>query len=207
MVPTVRAFRLSSESLVLAARRGEVSVTELNARIPTQVGAYRLVRAWQERQAGTLVLETAAFEKSPSSEIELGIWLAPSDHSIQQSLLTQGEVPKTTAMARFSSAAGRIVQFNTALYNDGTTDTLTGDTYCSPTSCQSGSYKPKQGVHLAIVRTVDYSTQGKRAVPIFFKIQLPHTESGNEAAYQALSIECQDFLSHLDLTQLSRSFQ
>jgi exosortase J len=207
MGPAVHAMRISSENLAWAMHRGEVSTTELNGRIPTQIGPYKLVRAWQERQAGTLLLETAAFEKAPIDEIELGIWLAPSDHSIQQSLLTHGETPKTTAKAWFSTAGGRSVPFNTALYDDGVTDTLTGDTYCSPSSCQSGTYQPKKGIHFAIAKTVDYTTRGKRVVPIFFKMQAPHTESGREAAYETLSAECQDFLSHLDLTQLSLSFQ
>jgi exosortase J len=207
MVPAVRAIRISTENLEWAMRRGEVSRTELNGRLPTQVGPYNLVRVWQEQQAGTLVLETAAYEKAPSDEIELGIWLAPSDHSIQQSLMTRGETPITKAIAQFSTAGGRTVPFNTALFNDGYTDTLTGDTYCSPTACQSGSYKPREGVHFAITKTVDHTTRGKRVVPIFFKMQSPHTDSANEIVSKALSIECEEFLSHLDLTQLSQNFQ
>ncbi|MGO9336319.1 MAG: exosortase J [Terracidiphilus sp.] len=207
MVPAVRAMQISIENSAWAMRRGETNRTELNGRIPTQVGTYRLVRVWQEQQAGTLVLETAAFENGRSGEIELGIWLAPSDHSIQQSLMTHGEMPKLKAIARFSTAAGRTVPFNTAFYDDGFTDTLTGDTYCSPYSCQSGQYRPNDGVHLAMIETVDHTTRGKRVVPIFFKMQVPHTDSGSETAYKALSIECDDFLSHLDFTQLSQDFQ
>ncbi len=207
MAPAARAIQISSENLAWAMRRGEVNRAELNGRIPTQIGAYKLVRVWQEHQAGTLVLETAAFEKPASGEIELGIWLAPSDHSIQQSLMTQGEVPKSKAYAQFSTATGQAVQFNTAFYDDGITDTLVGDTYCSPSSCQSGRYKPKEGVHLAITETVDHTTRGKRVVPIFFKIQVPDTGAGNETAYKDLSNECEDFLSHLDLTRLSEDFQ
>ena len=206
-VVAIRAIWMRSEYLDWAVSRGEINRTELNGRMPTQVGAYRQVRVWQEQQAGTLVLETAAFEKANSGEIELGIWLAPSEHTIQQSLATHGETPKAKAVARFSTAAGRTVPFDTALYDDGVTDTLTGDTFCSPSSCQSGTYKPKDGIHLAITRTVDHTTRGKRMVPIFIKMQVPRTDAGSEAAYRALSTECEGFLSHLDLTQLSQSFQ
>jgi hypothetical protein len=175
--------------------------------MPTQVGTYRLVRVWQQQQAGALVLETAVFEKAQSGEIEVGIWLAPSEHSIQESLMTHGENPKLRAVTRFTTAAGRIVPFSMALYDDGITDTLTGDTYCSPSACQLGSFKPKEGLHLAITKSVEQTPRGKRVVPIFFKLQVPHTDSGSESAYKASSIECEDFLSHLDLTQLSQSFQ
>jgi exosortase J len=207
MVPAVRAMEISSEKRAWAMRQGEISEADLNGRMPAQVGTYKQVRVWQEQQAGILVLETAAFEKAPSGEIELGIWLAPSGHSIQQSLMARGEIPKTKTVAHFSTAAGRTVPFNTALYDDGVTVTLTGDTFCSPSSCQSGTYKPKDGLHFAIIKTVDYTTRGKREVPIFFKLQVPRIDSGSETAYKELSIECEDFLSHLDLTQLSQNFQ
>jgi exosortase J len=207
MVSAGRAIQISSEKLAFAMRRGEISGTELNGRMPTQVGTYRLVRVWQQQQAGALVLETAVFEKAQSGEIEVGIWLAPSEHSIQESLMTHGENPKLRAVTRFTTAAGRIVPFSMALYDDGITDTLTGDTYCSPSACQLGSFKPKEGLHLAITKSVEQTPRGKRVVPIFFKLQVPHTDSGSESAYKASSIECEDFLSHLDLTQLSQSFQ
>jgi exosortase J len=207
MGPAVGAMRISSENLAWAMRRGEASSAELNGGIPSQVGAYRMIRAWQERQSGTLVLEAAAFEKASSGEVELGMWLAPTDHSIQQSLMTHGELPVTKTIGRFSTAGGRTVQFNTALYDDGVTETLTGDTYCSPSSCQAGSYRPREGIHIAFPKIVDHTTRGKRVIPIFFKLQAPHNSAGTEGVYQALSIECQDFVSHLDLTQLSQSFQ
>jgi exosortase J len=206
-VPAVRAIRISSENLAWATRQGEFSATELNSRIPTQVGAFRLVRVWQEHLNGNLVSENAAFEKAPSDEIELGIWLAPSGHTIQQSMAAHGETPKSSAIQWFSTAGEQDVAFETALYDNGFTDTFTGNTYCSPTSCQSGRLKPKDGVHLEISKTVDYTTRGQRVVPIFFKMQAPHADSGSEAEYKALLTECEDFLSHLDLTQLSQSFQ
>jgi exosortase J len=207
IVPAMRAIQISSENLDWAARQGDISKTDLNGRIPTQVGPYRLVRAWQEQQAGTLVLETAAFEKTPPGQIELGIWLVPTDHSIQHSLMTHGEIPKTKAITPFNTAAGRTVQFDTAFY-DGATETLVGDAYCSPSTCQSGRSNPRDGLHLAITKEVDHTTRGERVVPIFFKVQMHHLGSGSdEADYKDLSLRSEDFLSHLDLTQLSRSFQ
>jgi len=207
-VLTIRAIRMSSEYLAWAMSRGEINTTELNSRMPAQVGEYRLVRAWQQQQAGTLVLETAAFEKGTSGEIQLGVWLAPYYHSIQASLTTHGETPKAKVVAQpFSTAAGRTVPFNTALYDDGVTDTLTGDTLCSPSSCQSSRNKPKDGIHLAITRIPDRTPPGERVFPIFFKMQIPHADSGSEAAYKEMSIECEDFLAHLDFAQLSRNFQ
>jgi len=207
IVLAIRGMRMSSGYLGWAMSRGAINSTELNGRMPKQIGAYRLQRVWPEQMAGTLVLETGVFQNANSGEIQLGVWLAPNEHTIQASLRTHGETPRAKALAWFSTAAGRSIPFNTALYEDGVTDTLTGDTFCSPSSCQSETYKPQDGIHLAITRIVDRTPRGQRVIPIFFKLQIPHAEAGSEATYQALSAECAEFVSHVDFTQLSQSYQ
>jgi exosortase J len=206
VIPGANATRRNPETLVSAILDGEVTVRDLDARIPPQVGAYKLARAWQEHQGGVPVEEDAVFEKMSSHEIQLGIWLPQTDHSIRQSLKTHGESPEARTIKLFTTAAGRMIQVNTAIYDDGVTDTFTGDIYCTPSGCQPG-LSVGDGVHMAITKTLDHTTRGKRAIPIFFKLQTPHTGSTPEAAYQELSNECQDFLSHLDLLQLSQRFQ
>lgn len=202
----VRAVAGNSESLVSDLHHGKLTVQDLNDGIPLLVGDYRLVRTWQEQIAGTPSLEAAAFAATRPGEIEIGIWLPPDDHSIQYSLMTQGESPKIKAIREFTTAGGKSVSFNTALYDDGVTDTLTGDTYCSPSACEA-SIVNEEGIHLAFANVMDHNTRGKRIVPIFFKLQVPRTGASDEAAYSQLASECQDFLSHLDFQQLSQRFQ
>jgi len=205
-VPGVRFTEKSSESLTLALHRGEITQQELNDRIPRQVGAYKLVRVWGEQIAGTPAIEAAAYQNTPSDEIEIGVWLPSTDHSIQQSLMTHGETPKARVTMSFATGGGQTVLFNTALYDDGITDMLIGDTYCTPISCQAPK-ENREGFHLALQRIIDYRTRGRRAVPIFFKTQMMRTGAPTEAVYEKLSAASQDFLAHLDFTQLSRQFQ
>ncbi len=210
MIPAIvtgtQATGTSPENLALALRQGGVTAQDLNRRIPPQFGGYRLVRTWQERMDGFPVLQAAAFAAAPAGEVEIGIWLPPTDHSIRASLMTRGESPRIQAIKQMSTARGQLVLFNTALYDDGMTDTLTGDTYCSPTLCEV-SNENGEGVHFAISRVMDHSTRGKRLIPIFFKIEVPHTVASKEAVYSQLLSKCQEFLSNVDFPQLSQRFQ
>jgi hypothetical protein len=205
-VPGARATQQQSTSLALALHLGEITPQELESRIPRQVGAYKLTRTWQQKIGGAPVLEAASYESTSSGEIEIGVWLPSSDHSIQASMLTRGEIPKTTTPMIFATENGSAVSFNTALYDDGVNDTFIGDTYCTPISCQIRE-ENEQGFHLALQKVVDHRTVGKRAVPIFFKLQVTRTDAPPGALYKQMSEAPRDFLAHLDLTQLSRQFQ
>ncbi len=206
VAPGVRAFRSSLESLHRPSLRAQLSSESLNERIPSQIGAFTLTRAWQEQTNGAPVLEIASFQDEPSEEIEIGIWMPPTDHRIQVSLMTHGESPQRQTVKTFTTAGGKIVQFSTALYVDGVTDTLVGDTICSPSSCQI-PYFNSPGIHLALESVIDHTTRGKRWVPIFFKAQAPHTEIPLDTVDRNLSRESQRFLSGLDVLALSRQFQ
>jgi exosortase J len=206
LVPGVRAAGRNPENVALALHRGTITAHELDERLPAHVGSYQLVRAWQEHVEGASVLEAAAFEAEPSFDVEIGIWLPPSDHSIERSLMTQGELPAADAVMLFTTADGRPVPFNTALYDDGLTDTFIGDTYCTPLSCQASNER-EQGLHLMLAEVVGHTAPGKRAVPIFFKIQVPRIHAPRETVYKELSAKSQAFLAHLNFTQLSQEFQ
>jgi exosortase J len=206
VVPGVRAANRNPENLAVALHRGTITAHDLDERLPAQVGDYRLARAWQEQVEGVSVLEAAAFASDSSGEMEIGIWLPPSDHSIERSLMTQGEVPTASAVTVFSTADGRTVPFNTALYDDGITDTFIGDTYCTPLSCQASS-KREQGLHLTLDKVIGHNAPGERAVPVFFKIQVLRNSAPAAFVYKDLSARSQTFLAHLNLTQLSQEFQ
>ena len=206
IAPSIHATRTNSESVVSAIRRGEITAQDLNDRIPAQFGSYRLARAWQERMDGSPALETAAFTATPEKEVEIGIWLLPTNHSIQASMMTHGELPRIKAVEEIITARGQRVPFNTAFYDDGVTDSFIGDTYCNPSSCVA-STENAEGIHLAVTRVMDYSTQGKRLVPIFFKAQVPHTGASDQVVYLQLLSEYHDFLSSVDFTQLGQRFQ
>src|SRR5271157_752064 len=104
----------------------------------------------------------------------------------------------------FATAQGKSAEFSTALYDDGTTVSLVGDTYCSPDTCKAAGVG---GIHLLFTDGLDQTMRGQRWVPMFFKIEVPHTGASDDAVYRELSVESQKFLSDLDFQQLSQQFQ
>jgi exosortase J len=206
VVPGVRASKSCLESLDPSGLQREPSSQILKERIPSHVGDFKLTRTWQEQSDGGPVLEVASFEDSRSEEIEIGIWLPPTNHSIQRSLMTHGESPKRQVVRAFTTAGGKTVHFSTALYVDGATDILVGDTACSPSSCRT-PYHDSPGIHLVLEKVMDRATRGNRWVPIFFKAQTSRPGLTLDATFQSLSLEVQRFLSDLDCSELSQRFQ
>jgi exosortase J len=206
VVPGVRAIRSNRGSLVQSVRSGDVTSKELDDLMPKQLGAYRLVRAWQEGSGSDTAIETAAYRTDASGEINLGVWLRPSEHSVHKSWLTHGESPEVHTTRSFVTARERTLSFDTAFYSDGVTDSLTGDVYCTPSVCLS-SPENEDGLHLGVEKAIDFSTRGVRAVPIFFVLQVPHTDTPKAAIQSALLSKCQSFLSGVDFTDLSQKFQ
>ncbi len=206
VVPGVRAIQNSRESLVASIRKGEVTPNQLDDRMPKQLGDYRLNRTWQEHQGSITSIEIAAYRTDASNEIELGIWLRPIGHSIQGSRSTHGESPKVRAVGSFVTVRGQSVSFDTAFYSDGVTDSLTGDIYCTPSVCFL-SPENEDGAHLGLTKSIDFSTRGVRAVPIFFMVQAPHRNAPDAAVERELLTECQSFLFKVDLNDLSKRFQ
>jgi len=119
--------------------------------------------------------------------------------------MSRGEEPAQRANRSFITAQGRSVSFDSAYYSDGISDSLVGNISCSPTSCFAADNK--QGIHVGLVDSMDYTTRGNRYVPIFFRVERPHTEEPIDTIRKQLSEESQRFLAGVDFSQLSRSFQ
>jgi len=206
-VPGVRAMQFNRQSLAAAVRSGNVTGKELDDRIPKQIGDYRLNRAWQEQSAGITALESGAYTIAASNEIVVGIWLKPSQHSMHTSWMIRGESPEMRATRSFVTARGRSVLFDTAFYSDGITDTLAGNTYCSPSLCRLSSLDNEGGLHLGFTEANDFATRGVRLVPMFFRTERPHTDESKAVIYNEMLAESQSFLSGVDFIDLSRKFQ
>jgi exosortase J len=210
-VPGMRAIRNQTKSLVASMRSGELTLEELDDRLPKQLGDYSLIRAWHEQSDGDTVMENAAYAAPGSSEITVGIWLRPAEHIVHWSRMVHGNSPEMRADRSFATAQGRPVSFDTAFYSDGITDSLEGNTFCNPRVCQlSGEFGA--GVHLSFKHLgfknlMDFNTRGERFVPIFFRVERPHADEPQDDTHDKLSAESLRFLSNVDFTELSRRFQ
>jgi exosortase J len=205
-IPGVEAILLNRESLAVSIRSGELSSQELDDRMPKQFGDYLRARSWQEQEGESTVMENAAYIKGTSGEISLGIWLRPTWHSVHQSWMTHGDSPQLRANRTFMTFGGQSVPFDTAFYSDGITDIFAGNTYCSPAYCVA-SFEGKSGIRLRFAKSADFTTRGARLVPIYFRVEQPHTSALQEITNKELLDKSQNFLANINLTELSGRFQ
>jgi hypothetical protein len=170
------------------------------------VGPYKLNRAWQEQSNGRVALETGAYESDAPGEIVVGVWLPPGQHSMHDSWRIHGEDPEMHANKSFLTAGSRSVAFETAFYSDGITDSFAGNAVCTPTFCLP--LNDDRSIRMLFtLNPVDFNTRGVRAVPIFFRVEMPHGSAPGPAAYNELNAEAEKFLMNVDFPELSRRFQ
>jgi len=206
VVPGVQAIGSHGESFSQSVRNGDLSPSQLDAMMPTEIGVYRLNRAWQEESDGRVELESAVYAAPGADEIIVGVWLPPGWHTMHESWRARGQDPLEPGDRSFTMATGQPVEFDSAYYSDGITDSFAGNALCSPSSCLSSHRAP--GLHFEFAKDpIDFSTRGSRAVPIFFRIDRPHDNTPEAALKEALSAEARQFLASADFTQISRKFQ
>jgi exosortase J len=204
-VPGVHAIEDHQQSLAVSERIGELTPQQLDDLMPKELGDYKLNRAWQQQFDGATAVEGAAYAMNGSDEIILGVWLLPTPHSVHDSWMNRGEDPEMRTTKSFVTAQGRTISFDTAFYSDGVTDSLMGNAFCTPSSCSPSH--DANGMHMAFTDSMDFTTRGIRAVPIFFRVETLHTDTPRGIIYDSLSAEVRRFLGSVDFAKLSQRFQ
>lgn len=183
--------------------RGSVSPEAYAALFPKQIGDFSLTRTWYEQMSGIPVEENGAYSAPGSNEILLGVWTAPnaSVHNTARCWLARGLEPDKLTYKSYVTADGRSFQFRTGFYNDGITDSVVIDAFCTPKSCgQSGHVFFQPQTDSAFV-------PGKRPISIMVRIDRLHSGMSKAANYELLAAEAEKFLTGLDPLSMSKAFQ
>ena len=205
VVPGVNAIRDHRRTFAAELRDGRITPAKLDALMPQQIGSYTLNRAWQEIYDGQISIESGAYGNHSPDDATLGIWLLPFEHSMHGSWIARGEDPLRRGDRIFLTAGGQPVTFDTAFYSDGITDSIAGNAYCTPTSCTPS--QPRPYAILFAVDPPDFESRGHRAVPIFFRIDRPHTSADQSKVFDELTEEAKQFAAGVDFVEISRRFQ
>jgi exosortase J len=205
-VPGVNALRSYRKNFAAQVRDGDITTTELDARLPKQVGAYALNRAWQEIFGSHVAMELGAYDGGSAHEVTLGVWLLSREHNAHGSWIARGEDPLMRGDTMFLTAGGRPTQFDTAFYTDGVTDSIGGNAFCTPGGCIPSQPRPKIDMRF-LLNPPNFESPGHRAIPIFFRIDRPHKAGDQAAIYEELTVEAQRFVAGIDFGELSRRFQ
>lgn len=182
------------------------------SRMPKQVGEFGLTRTWYEQQSGITVVQSAAYSAPGSDEIILGIWVAPvlHIHDPNQCWLARGFQPDILTTGQFVTAKGKSIALSTGFYNDGITDSIVVNGFCTPASCsqsQQLSSSKRLGFVFLSPRVDEFTGSVSHPVSIMVRIDRLHSDVPKAVAYGQLTDEAQKFISGLDLIDLSRAFQ
>ena len=101
------------------------------------------------------------------------------------------------------------VEFNSALFNDGTTQSLEASTLCTGTSCGESS---SAIMHLGFVYSHPHpqdllNQKAERPIPILLKVETIDTTLSKEAARTQLSQDLGAFLANIDLDLLTKPYR
>jgi exosortase J len=178
-------------------------------RMPKRVGDFALTRTWYEQQGGIIVLQAGAYSAPGSDEIILGVWVAPVFyiHDTNSCRLTRGQRPDLLTSKSFVTALGNPVALNIGFYNDGITDSIVLNAYCTPASC----IHVASGSHFAFLFMQPQLSQLAEAeghpVSLMIRIDKLHTNESKNVTYDLLTAEARNFIMGLDPNGLSRAFQ
>jgi exosortase J len=178
-------------------------------RMPKRVGNFALTRTWYEQLSGTIVLQAGAYSAPGSDEVILGVWVSPAFHihDVNSCWLARGQHPDLQTSKSFVTARRNSVELNTGFYNDGITDSIVLNAYCTPASC----IHVASGSHYEFLFMQPQLSQLAAAEghPVSFMIRIDklHTDEPKDVTHGLLTAEAQSFIQGLDPNGLSRDFQ
>jgi exosortase J len=178
---------------------------------PETVGAYSLARRWNENLIGGALLFHWA-EYAPSgggAHVQVGISPVLGSHDTLVCHSARGEDPLWRGSAAFSTSGVQMVDFTSALFNDGATQFLEASTLCNGSSCGEGT---SARAHLGFVYSKPhpqtlFSQSPERPIPILLKVETIDTTLPPGVARQQLSQDLTSFLYHIDLDALTKPYR
>jgi exosortase J len=183
--------------------RAIISSETYAALFPKKIGEFTLTRTWYEQLDGIPVEENGAYSAPGSDEILLGVWIAPYSkvHNTARCWLARGLDPDKLSYQSYVTVSGRSFEFRTGLYNDGITDSIVVDAFCTSKSCgQMGHFflQPQTDVALG---------SEQHPVSIMIRIDKLHSNESKAANYEILATEAEKFIAGIDPLDLGKTFQ
>lgn len=147
--------------------------------------------------------ENGAYSAPGSDEVTFGVWIAKysSIHDTASCWLARGLDADSLTSKAYATAGGGPYQFRTGFYNDGVTDSIVVDAFCTSKSCEQAGHLFLQPQSDAVIGT------GQRPISMMIRIDKLHSGASKQANYALLASEAEQFVSGLDLLSLSKELQ
>ncbi|RSL17495.1 exosortase J [Edaphobacter aggregans] len=204
-----------ARAVVIAEATGEFAQIRADQRapgkFPPRMGAYTLVRTWNENlNTGTLLFHWAEYAPvNGGAHINLGISPVLGTHDTLICHSARGDDPIWQNELTTSTAGQPNVSFNGAMFNNSTSLSLEATTVCSGSSC--GEYATDRS-HFGFVYSKPNSqsllTQDpQRPIPIMLRTELGDDSLPADYARQQMSASLSTFLASVDLNELTRPYR
>jgi exosortase J len=182
------------------------------ARMPKQVGNFRLARTWYEQQGGVPVVQAGAYSAPGFDEVTLAIYITSLEqfHDPNSCWLARGLAPEVLGVQPFVVVGGTSIDLNTGFYNDGVTDSIVVNAVCSPQTCaqyQGATSDRRFGLVFLEQHVSALAEPGRHPVSIMVRIDRMHSSDAKALTREKLLTEAREFISGIDPMSLSRAFQ
>jgi exosortase J len=179
-------------------------------RFPAHLGTYTLVRTWNENlTTGPLVYIWAQYAP-PGNDTPIAIGVSPAlgwhDPLICHAI--RGEHPVWQGPLTITTADANPINFSTAFYADGVTQSLEASTQCIASSCGEVA---TQRTHFGLIYTRPdptdlLSPNGDKAIPVLIRAETLDTTLPADIARQQLIQSLRSFLSTVKLNDLTQPY-
>ena len=204
-----------ARAVVIAEATGEFAQirADRNApgKFPTHIGAYTLVRTWNEYlNTGTLLFHWAEYAPANTgAHITLGISPVVGTHDTLICHSARGDDPIWQNQITTATAGQPSVSFSGAMFNNSSSLSLEATTICSGSSC--GEYATDRS-HFGFVYSKPNSqsilTQDpQRPIPIMLRTEIGDDSVPADYARQQMSASLSSFLASVDLYALTRPYR
>ena len=204
-----------ARAVVIAEATGEFAQirADRNApgKFPTHIGAYTLVRTWNEYlNTGTLLFHWAEYAPANTgAHITLGISPVVGTHDTLICHSARGDDPIWQNQITTATAGQPSVSFSGAMFNNSSSLSLEATTICSGSSC--GEYATDRS-HFGFVYSKPNSqsilTQDpQRPIPIMLRTEIGDDSVPADYARQQMSASLSSFLASVDLNALTRPYR
>ena len=204
-----------ARAVVIAEATGEFAQirADRNApgKFPTHIGAYTLVRTWNEYlNTGTLLFHWAEYAPANAgAHITLGISPVVGTHDTLICHSARGDDPIWQNQITTATAGQPNVSFSGAMFNNSSSLSLEATTICSGSSC--GEYTTDRS-HFGFVYSKPNSqsilTQDpQRPIPIMLRTEIGDDSVPADYARQQMSAALSSFLASVDLNALTRPYR
>ncbi len=183
--------------------------------MPAQLGAFRLVRTYQDTLLDGVVVyawgEYAAPDPAPGTpgaHVALGFAPELDIHDAEICHIARGEEP--TSHNGFSvSTVGGDVALVGATYNNGTTQSLEASTVCDGAQCGQFTHAtgPATLVYAHPHRTLPMQWAPTRPVPVLIKVEHAQAYLPLDVVGPEMTAQLKSFLANVNLAELASQFR